>query len=59
MSVDMRPTLRDRRRSKKEPDRPDYSEPDFSSWAKNLDDFIPRLPVRSSRGTGGTGGARP
>jgi hypothetical protein len=41
MSVDSRPTLRDRRRSKKEPDRPDYSEPDFSSWARNLDDFIP------------------
>ena len=39
MSVDARPALRGRR--KKEPDRPDYSEPDFSSWAKNLDDFIP------------------
>lgn len=41
MSVESRLTLRDRRRSKKEPDRPDYSEPDFSSWARNLDDFIP------------------
>lgn len=41
MSVDSRPTLRARRQSKKEPDRPDYSEPDFSSWAANLDDFIP------------------
>ncbi|MEO5919540.1 MAG: hypothetical protein ABIQ01_00210 [Pseudolysinimonas sp.] len=29
------------RRSKKEPDRPDYSEPDFSSWAAKLDSFIP------------------
>jgi hypothetical protein len=29
------------RRSKKEPERPDYSEPDFSSWAQKLDDFIP------------------
>jgi predicted regulator of Ras-like GTPase activity (Roadblock/LC7/MglB family) len=41
MSVDSRPTLRSRRASKKEPDRPDYSEPDFSSWAAKLDDFIP------------------
>jgi len=39
MSVDSRPGLL--RRSKKEPDRPDYSEPDFSSWAAKLDDFIP------------------
>ena len=31
--------------SKKEPDRPDYSEPDFSSWAAKLDDFIPAAPV--------------
>ncbi len=29
------------RRSKTEPDRPDYSEPDFSGWAQRLDDFIP------------------
>ncbi len=41
MSVDSRPSLRARRASKKEPDRPDYSEPDFSSWAAKLDDFIP------------------
>jgi predicted regulator of Ras-like GTPase activity (Roadblock/LC7/MglB family) len=41
MSVDSRPTLRARRASKKEADRPDYSEPDFSSWAAKLDDFIP------------------
>jgi len=41
MSVDSRPTIRGRRLSKKEPDRPDYSEPDFSSWAAKLDDFIP------------------
>jgi len=39
MSVDSRPGLL--RRSKKEPDRPDYSEPDFGSWAAKLDDFIP------------------
>jgi predicted regulator of Ras-like GTPase activity (Roadblock/LC7/MglB family) len=41
MSLDSRPTLRERRLAKKEPDRPDYSEPDFSSWAAKLDDFIP------------------
>ena len=41
MSVDSRPTLRSRRASKKEPDRPDYSEPDFSGWAARLDDFVP------------------
>jgi predicted regulator of Ras-like GTPase activity (Roadblock/LC7/MglB family) len=29
------------RRSKKEPERPDYSEPDFSGWAQKLDNFIP------------------
>jgi predicted regulator of Ras-like GTPase activity (Roadblock/LC7/MglB family) len=33
--------LRSLRRSKKEPDRPDYSEPDFSGWAAKLDSFIP------------------
>lgn len=42
MSVDSRPTLRARRLSKKEPDRPDYSEPDFTSWASKLDDFAPK-----------------
>jgi predicted regulator of Ras-like GTPase activity (Roadblock/LC7/MglB family) len=41
MSVDSRPSLRARRASKKEPDRPDYSEPDFSSWAANLADYSP------------------
>lgn len=32
------------RRSKreKEPERPDYSEPDFSGWAQKLDDFLPQ-----------------
>ncbi len=29
------------RRGKKEPERPEYSEPDFSSWAAKLDNFIP------------------
>jgi predicted regulator of Ras-like GTPase activity (Roadblock/LC7/MglB family) len=41
MSVDSRPTLRARRASKNEPDRPDYSEPEFTSWAAKLDDFAP------------------
>jgi len=29
------------RRAAAEPTRPDYSEPDFSSWAAKLDEFIP------------------
>jgi predicted regulator of Ras-like GTPase activity (Roadblock/LC7/MglB family) len=29
------------RRGKKEPERPDYSEPDFSGWAQKLDNFLP------------------
>jgi hypothetical protein len=29
------------RRGKNEPDRPDYSEPDFSGWAEKLDAFKP------------------
>ena len=29
------------RRGAAEPDRPDYSEPDFSSWAAKLDEYIP------------------
>jgi hypothetical protein len=41
MSVESRPALRGLRRAKKEPERPDYSEPDFSSWAAKLDNFIP------------------
>jgi predicted regulator of Ras-like GTPase activity (Roadblock/LC7/MglB family) len=30
------------RRAKKEPERPDYSEPDFSGWAQKLDNFLPQ-----------------
>ena len=41
MSVESRSPLRALRRSKKEPDRPDYSEPDFSSWAAKLADYTP------------------
>jgi predicted regulator of Ras-like GTPase activity (Roadblock/LC7/MglB family) len=41
MSVESRSPLRSLRRSKKEPDRPDYSEPDFGSWAANLADYTP------------------
>ena len=41
MSVESRSPLRVLRRSKKEDERPDYSEPDFSGWSAKLDDFIP------------------
>jgi predicted regulator of Ras-like GTPase activity (Roadblock/LC7/MglB family) len=41
MSVDSRTPVRTLRRSKKEPERPDYSEPDFSSWAARLADYTP------------------
>jgi predicted regulator of Ras-like GTPase activity (Roadblock/LC7/MglB family) len=41
MSVESRSPLRALRRSKKESDRPDYSEPDFSSWAAKLADYTP------------------
>jgi predicted regulator of Ras-like GTPase activity (Roadblock/LC7/MglB family) len=41
MSVDSRSPNRSLRRGKKEPDRPDYSEPDFSSWSARLDDYTP------------------
>jgi predicted regulator of Ras-like GTPase activity (Roadblock/LC7/MglB family) len=40
--------LRDRRASRKEPDRPDYSEPDFTSWAAKLDDFAPAAAADSA-----------
>ena len=45
MSVESRSPLRVLRRSKKEDERPDYSEPDFSGWSAKLDDFIPAKPV--------------
>jgi hypothetical protein len=38
MSTESRSPLR-LRRGAAEPDRPDYSEPDFSSWAARLDEF--------------------
>jgi hypothetical protein len=41
MSVDSRSPIRALRRPKKEQERPDYSEPDFGSWAAKLDQFIP------------------
>jgi hypothetical protein len=41
MSVDSRSPIRSLRRGKKEPERPDYSEPDFSSWSARLDDYGP------------------
>jgi len=40
MSVESRSPLKVLRR-KKEDERPDYSEPDFSGWSAKLDDFIP------------------
>jgi predicted regulator of Ras-like GTPase activity (Roadblock/LC7/MglB family) len=40
MSVESRSPIRSLRRSK-EPERPDYSEPDFSSWAARLSDYTP------------------
>ncbi|HEU0207169.1 MAG TPA: hypothetical protein VFQ74_10835 [Pseudolysinimonas sp.] len=40
MSIESRSPLRALRR-KKEDERPDYSEPDFSGWSARLDDFIP------------------
>lgn len=40
MSVESRSPLKALRR-KKEDERPDYSEPDFSGWSAKLDDFIP------------------
>ncbi|MES1212743.1 MAG: hypothetical protein ABUT11_04265, partial [Leifsonia sp.] len=38
--------IRSLRRSKKEPDRPDYSEPDFSSWSARLDDYTPAVAAK-------------
>ncbi len=41
MSEDQPRFLPRSRRQAAEPSRPDYSEPDFSSWAAKLDEFIP------------------
>jgi hypothetical protein len=41
MSVESRTPILSLRRSKKEPERADYSEPDFSSWAARLADYKP------------------
>jgi predicted regulator of Ras-like GTPase activity (Roadblock/LC7/MglB family) len=41
MSVESRSPLRVLRGRKKDDERPDYSEPDFSGWSAKLDDFIP------------------
>jgi predicted regulator of Ras-like GTPase activity (Roadblock/LC7/MglB family) len=41
VSVESRSPLRARRRSNKEPEHLDYSEPDFSSWAARLADYTP------------------
>ena len=44
MSVDSRPSTRGLRRSRKESDHLDYSEPDFGSWAARLADYNPITP---------------
>jgi hypothetical protein len=41
MSVESRSPVRGLLRPKKEQTRPDYSEPDFSSWSARLDNYIP------------------
>ena len=41
MSDQTRSPILSLRRAKKESDRPDYSEPDFSSWAARLDSYVP------------------
>lgn len=48
MSTDARPRI-GFGRSKKEPDRPDYSEPDFGSWASKLEDYIPASKAAPAR----------
>lgn len=48
MSVESRSPIRGLRRAPKEPERPDYSEPDFSSWAARLDDYTPAARVAST-----------
>ncbi|HEY4151887.1 MAG TPA: hypothetical protein VGM38_01060 [Pseudolysinimonas sp.] len=48
MSVDSRSPIRSLRRGKKEPDRPDYSEPDFSSWSARLDDYTPAAGAKTA-----------
>lgn len=49
------------RRSKKEkePDRPDYSEPDFSGWAQKLDNFIPASKAAAAQAATETADAAP
>jgi hypothetical protein len=41
MGDESRFSARNLRRPKKQSERPDYSEPDFSSWAAKLDSFVP------------------
>lgn len=44
MSVDARPNTRAARRSRRDDDRPDYSEPEFTGWAAKLDSFVASVP---------------
>jgi predicted regulator of Ras-like GTPase activity (Roadblock/LC7/MglB family) len=48
VSVESRSPIRSLRRASKEPEHPDYSEPDFSSWAARLADYTPPAPVASA-----------
>jgi predicted regulator of Ras-like GTPase activity (Roadblock/LC7/MglB family) len=41
MSIESQSFRRTLLRTKKEQNRPDYSEPDFSSWSARLDNYIP------------------
>lgn len=51
MSIDSRPTRRALRRSKNEPDRIDYDEPDFRPWAEKLEEFIPETKAAPAKKT--------
>jgi predicted regulator of Ras-like GTPase activity (Roadblock/LC7/MglB family) len=54
MSVDSRSPILSLRRSKREPVRPDYSEPDFSSWAARLNDYTPPAQVAAANAAAAT-----
>jgi len=58
MSVDSRSPLRALRR-KKEDERPDYSEPDFSGWSAKLDDFIPAAKAAPAKAAAAPSAAAP
>lgn len=52
MSLESRlPAALRRSKKDKDPERPDYSEPDFSSWAAKLDNFIPAANAAPAKAT--------